>query len=256
MKNILSDGMTDPGLKRKKNEDSYLISDEFNLYFVADGMGGHQAGEIASAAATKTLLECAKQYKKDSNFTCTAGPDSKYSFDENFILTAAKLANHSILLLAENNPDLQGMGTTISGAKISGSHATIANVGDSRVYYIKNNTITQITSDHSWVNEQVQKNDLTKEEARTHKWKNIITRALGNKVTIDVDFFHIDLANDDILLLCSDGLSGMVEDDAMLTIILQYKDDLHKACRELIKAANAGGGADNITVVLVKYIFQ
>lgn len=254
MGTLASAGITDVGKKRKTNEDSYLVSDDLCLYFVADGMGGHRAGEIASSTAIETIVDFANTYDTNKDDLSQAfGVDLEIKDDRDFLLTAIKLANHSIFLLAKTKNEYEGMGTTISGARISDAKATIANVGDSRAYLVRNNEITQITTDHSWVSEQVKLQNITKAEARNHKWKNMITRALGNKLFIEVDIHTVDLCEDDILLFCTDGLSGMLDDDALLEILANHKSDLGESCKQLIAAANDNGGTDNITLVLSRY---
>lgn len=252
MVKLVSANLSDIGSKRKINEDTCFSSDELGLYLVADGMGGHLAGEVASKTAIEQITKFSKNFLEDEEITWPFGYKSKCSVDENFFLTTIRIANSAIFKLAESNPEFQGMGTTISGVRISSSKAVAANVGDSRIYLIRDNELLQISEDHSWVNEQMKLNLLTEEEARNHKWKNIITRALGNKNVVKIDLFKIDLQKDDMILICSDGLSSMVEDHEILDIILSNKEDLNKCCEQLIDTANNNGGNDNISVVLIK----
>jgi len=251
---VRSFAVTDVGLRRSHNEDNYYADDKLKLYLVADGMGGHAAGEVASRLAVQAIEDFVSRAEKDPDMTWPFGIDETLSEYENVLLSAVKVANQMICRVASEKPEMMGMGTTIAGARIFKNQASIFNVGDSRVYRIRDGEIAQLTTDHSWVNEQLQRKMITEEEARTHRWKNVITRALGNKNTIEVDLKTVPLHKGDILVLCTDGLSGMVPDPEILATISAHKDDLEGACRDLVAKANAAGGHDNITVVLVKYV--
>lgn len=251
---IISFGKTDVGMKRTHNEDSFYISDDYQIYLVADGMGGHAAGEVASKTAIEYIVDFIVKSKFDSDITWPFGVVPSLSKIENKILTGFKLANKVIYDLSNDHSDYTGMGTTMVGLFVNSDIATIAHVGDSRAYLIRDNKITQLTADHSWVNEQLRKNIITEEEAKSHKWKNVITRALGNKLDIQVDFYSEPIVTDDIFLLCSDGLSGMLSDERVKTIILEEQDRLAKCCNELIRQANEAGGIDNITLVILRFV--
>jgi protein phosphatase len=245
--------LSDVGLRRSHNEDSYFAGDDLALYLVADGMGGHAAGEIASQTAAKTISDFVSRAEKDRDMTWPFGVDDSYSEMENILLSAIKLANQMICRMATEKPELAGMGTTIAGVKIHEGEASIFNVGDSRVYRFRNGVIEQLTTDHSWVNEQLQRRMITEEEARTHRWKNVITRALGNKSSIEVDLRTIPVQSGDTLMLCTDGLSGLVSDEVILETLESHRDSLEEACRDLVEQANAAGGHDNVTVLIVDY---
>lgn len=246
--------LTDVGLRRSHNEDSLFASDELGLYLVADGMGGHAAGEIASLTAAETIGDFVRSAQADRDMTWPFGVDENLSETENVILSAIKLANQKICQMASEKANLTGMGTTIAGVKFDNSDANIFNVGDSRVYRLRDSEMVQLTTDHSWVNEQLQRRMITEEEARTHRWKHVITRALGNKASIEVDLATVKMEAEDILAICTDGLSGLVSDDVIFETLRNQNENLRQACEDLIAQANAAGGHDNITVVLVKYV--
>ncbi len=251
---VFSIGKTDVGLKRNHNEDSFYNSDDYQIYLVADGMGGHAAGEVASKTAIEYIVDFIVKSKFDSDITWPFGVVKALSKIENKILTGFKLANKVIYELSNDHSDYTGMGTTMVGLFINNNIATVAHVGDSRAYLIRKNEITQLTNDHSWVNEQLRKNIITQEEAKNHKWKNVITRALGNKLEIDVDFYSEPIMPNDIYLLCSDGLSGMLTNEEIKKAVLKNQDDLLRCCDDLIYEANKSGGIDNITTVIVKCV--
>lgn len=248
---LQSFGISDVGLKRSHNEDSFLRSDELGLFVVADGMGGHAAGEVASGAAIRAILDFAERHARDESLTWPFGFDSRFSIGANVLLNGLRIANQDICNLQHEKPELSGMGTTIAALRIDGDMATIAHVGDSRVYRFRGTVAEPLTSDHSWVNEQLQKNIITAEEARNHRYKNVITRALGNRVELEIDVRPEAVAPGDVFLLCSDGLSGMIDDET-ISEVLKTTPDLREATNRLINLANEAGGNDNVTVVLVR----
>lgn len=246
-------GKTDRGLKRSHNEDSLSVCPELGLFIVADGMGGHNAGEVASRAAILSIVEFLRHCEKDTESTWPFGIDSERSEMENKLLTSIRLANRDLCNLSLERRDYAGMGTTIVAALFETCHGgvTLAHVGDSRCYRLRGEEFAQLTLDHSWVSEQVQKKILTEEEARNHRWKNVITRALGNKLDVEIDIQSQSIQSDDLYLLCSDGLSSMV-DNATILEILKTTPDLDECCDRLVQAANDHGGLDNISVILVR----
>ena len=233
---------TDVGQKREINQDYIYVSADPvgnlpNLFVVADGMGGHNAGDYASSHGVNTLVE---QIRKDANYNPVK-----------VIRYAIEAANTELLNSASGNESLQGMGTTMVVCTIVGQYAYVANIGDSRLYVVQH-AIRQVTRDHSLVEEMVRMGEINAEEARTHPKKNIITRALGAEKTVEVDFFELKLEAGSTILMCSDGLSNMVEDSRMEEIILDPGKDLSLKGKELIREANQNGGKDNIAVILIE----
>lgn len=234
--------MTDVGRRRKLNQD-YVFTSECpvgnlpNLFVVADGMGGHNAGDYASKY-TVEIME--RTMRRES----AADPVE-------ILKRAIAEANAHLRQRAEEDIHLSGMGTTVVAATICGDCLTVANVGDSRLYVADEEEIKQITTDHSLVEEMVRMGGIDRNTARSHPDKNIITRAIGALDTVEVDFFTVKLKADDIILLCSDGLSNMLEDEEIRMIISGQRDIVEKA-EELVKAANNNGGKDNIAVILIE----
>ena len=233
---------TDVGQKRKMNQDYVFVSQEPvgnlpNLFAVADGMGGHNAGDYASAHAVQTLVS---QIQADADFNPIK-----------VIRHAIEAANTEIIDQAQRDEGLRGMGTTMVVATIVGNYAYVANVGDSRLYVVQGQ-IRQVTRDHSLVQEMVRLGEINAEEARNHPDKNIITRALGAEKTVDVDFFDLKLEPGNTILMCSDGLSNMVEDRKMEEIITNPDKDITWKGDTLIREANQNGGKDNIAIVLIE----
>ncbi len=232
--------ITDIGQKRKQNED-YVFTSEIpvgplsNLFIVADGMGGHNAGDYASKHAIERIVEEVESSK-----------DSPVETLER----AIQSANRYIRTKSRENEDMNGMGTTVVAATITDDVMYVANVGDSRLYII-NSGIRQITVDHSLVEEMVRMGGINREQAREHQDKNIITRAIGAEDELKIDFFQVRLEKGDIILLCSDGLTNMIEDEEIRMLLLGQKDIVSKA-ETLVAAANRNGGKDNITVVLIE----
>lgn len=233
---------TDVGQKRKMNQDYVFVSDSPvgnlpNLFVVADGMGGHNAGDYASSHAVQTLVD---EIRDDRDFNPIK-----------IIRHAIETANTEILNQAKNDVSLRGMGTTMVVATIVGHYAYVANVGDSRLYIIQDQ-IHQVTKDHSLVQEMVRMGELKAEEAKNHPDKNIITRALGAERTVDIDFFDLKLEPNSTILMCSDGLSNMVEDAKIEEIVFDSEISLERKGRKLLREANQNGGKDNIAVILVE----
>lgn len=230
------EGLSDKGSVRDTNEDSFLIDKP--LFAVADGMGGHMAGEIASKIAVDTLASFKQEIEKSKNVAATL----KSAFDE---------ANTKILKKSEEDLDHHGLGTTLSCVFIKNGTAHVGHIGDSRVYLIRDGSIKQATRDHSFVAEMVKAGQITKEEAEVHPQRNVITKALGVKEASDGDFFKFNLKQRDILLIASDGLFTLVNDQEILEIILDKSLTLRKKAEALIEKAVENGGYDNISVVLI-----
>jgi len=242
---------TDVGRKRDHNEDSFGIVSEKNLFFVCDGMGGHAAGDYASKKAVETVSDIitGPAFSSDSDLIV---PDPLIPLSGRETVSAAMLANRRLFQLAFMYPKLRGMGTTFASVRFDKGFVNIVNVGDSRVYRIRDLRISQLSVDHSWVEELVQDGEIKEHEADTFGKKNVITRAMGTNPEVQVDWKASKTAAGDIYLLCSDGLSGELTDAQIERIVNQNADDLDKAAEELVKAANEAGGSDNITVILVK----
>lgn len=244
-------GLTHVGRQRQHNEDSFLVESDARLFLVADGMGGHAAGEIASRIAVDSISEFILNTKEDDG-TWPHAYDEHYKRSTNKLMAAVRLANTRVLEAMRKDARLRGMGTTIVACFADADTMSVAHVGDSRVYLIRDSKLSRITSDHSWVFEQVQAGMLTEAEAEKHPLRNVITRALGGALQVSPDAVEIEARPGDVFLLCSDGLTGMVPDDEILRLVTSNEGDLVKACQELIDAANARGGLDNITAVLVR----
>jgi serine/threonine protein phosphatase PrpC len=250
---IAAAGKTDVGLIRKRNEDAFSIDPSLGLLVVADGMGGHVAGRIASKMATNFIKRYYKQ-RDQAPAARRSGGQEGYSETTNTLAAAIRAANAAVYAAAQERPGLKGMGTTVAAVQVNGRRLSIAHIGDSRVYLVRAGDIEQLTDDHSVVYEQVKRSLITKEEARQSEIKNVLTRALGIAAEAEVDLAEMTLVPDDILLLCSDGLSNMVEDETMLTVVTATRDPT-LACEQLVSLANANGGKDNVTVI-VAYVIK
>jgi len=247
-------GTTDVGQKRTHNEDTFLLLPEEQLWCVADGMGGHASGEVASRIAVEEMAEFFRLTGRDDEATWPFREDPARRHDENRLATAVKLANLRIFERAQGDERLRGMGTTLVCAHVErgGGTAVVAHVGDSRAYLVRGAAITQLTEDHSLLNDYLKAKRLTPEEVESFPHKNVIVRALGMKDTVEVDLRRQPLQDGDVLLLCCDGLSGMVPDERIAELIRQHPGDLKGAAQALVDAANEAGGVDNITCVLVQ----
>ena len=237
-------GITDKGRVRPTNQDIYRLEvrseKESALVVVCDGMGGANAGNVASRfAADSFVAEAAPALEKDADETMR----------HKTMLHALEKANDTVFGLAGRQPEFRGMGTTLVGAFVQGREASILNVGDSRAYLFDGETLRQVSEDHSYVEEMRRLGRISAEDARTHPQKNLITRAVGVDASVDGDLFEVELEDTDILLLCSDGLTGMVEDEKIAEV-LAGAGTLEDKGRELLTLALEGGGRDNITVAL------
>lgn len=238
--------LTDVGLVRSVNEDMYFKSEDmdFPLFIVADGMGGHNAGEIASKMAVDIIKKYFSENKEDLK-----DKDKLFAIIESSI----KEANRQIYKTSKECKIFSGMGTTITLAYILKDNVYIGHVGDSRAYFIRDNTISQITEDHSLVQELVRNGSITIEEGKTHPQRNMITRAAGTSKDIEVDIIKREFNNKDILFICSDGLSNMVSDSEILDIF-NRTSSIKKACEGLINQAKSNGGKDNITIIAIRLV--
>ena len=244
-------GETNIGLKRAHNEDSFFLPEEARLAIVADGMGGHASGEVASKMAVDTIAEHFRNTAEDAELTWPYKLDGPDKYDANRLTTGIKLANLRIYDKAQKDENCHGMGTTIVATLFLDDKVLIGHVGDSRVYRLRDGQLMQLTEDHSLLNDYIRMKRLSSEDVGKFPHKNVIVRALGMKESVQVDLVSDTVKQGDTYLLCSDGLSGMV-DDAGLAYILQDEQDLDTACERLIHAANRNGGQDNITCVLAR----
>ncbi len=245
--------LTDVGRKRKGNEDSVFINPEQKLFVVADGMGGHAAGEVASKVAVDAINEFVCLTSGDEEITWPFGLDENISYDGNRLKTAIRYANRKVLEATKERSEYEGMATTVAAVLVDAETANVAHVGDSRVYLYSDGTLTQLTSDHSWVNEQIQSGIISPDQARSHPLRNVVTRALGGRLDLTVDMQVHKMKRGDVLLLCSDGLTTMVADDGIAGVLEQTHGDIELTARELVAAANEHGGEDNITVLLLRF---
>lgn len=242
-------GQTDVGKKRERNEDSLLVDGDLGLFMVADGMGGHLGGEYASRMAVKTVGEVIKQLVNDPEATLVGQISFDRSDPGSYVKYALRIASQKIFEDANLNPHLSGMGTTAVVLFIRDGKGFIAHVGDSRAYLIREEDgIRQLTSDHSLVAEQLRAGFITEEELRHHKFKNIITRSVGFQQDVESDLVVRPLEEGDRFLLCSDGLTNMLDNSELRKIVL--KGNPKSACQKLIESANKKGGDDNVTVVV------
>ena len=241
-----------PGLRREENEDAYCVRKELGLFMVADGMGGHAAGEIASKMAVEVIEAFINDTRDaDVNTTWPFPYDTGLTLEGNRLKAAFRLANRRLASAMEGNDTLRGMATTAAAVLLGKGSPVVAHVGDSRVYLWRDGLLHQITQDHSWVSEQVRAGILTETDARRHPWRNVVTRALAGGDDPQVDVAEIDVKVGDRLLLCSDGLSGVVPPERLEELVGQTTS-LEETCQALIDAANEAGGPDNITVAMLK----
>ncbi len=243
---------THPGLRREGNEDASCVRADLGLYLVADGMGGHAAGEVASRLSVETIESFINDTRRaDLSSTWPLPYDTNLSFDGNRLKAAFQLANRRLGSAMAENDQLRGMATTAVAVLVTDHGATAAHVGDSRAYRWHDGALTGVTQDHSWVNEQVRAGLMNDEDARRHPWRNVVTRAITGGDEPQPDVAPLVLTTGDRLLLCSDGLSSVVTDEH-LALLVSADRPLSEICDALITAANDAGGPDNITVVLIQ----
>lgn len=241
---------TDPGLRRSQNEDSYCARPELGLFAVADGMGGHAAGEVASRLAVEAIATVVET-------TIELGPqdtwpiafDTSIGRDGNRLRAGFDLANRRIAERMAEAAELRGMATTAVAVLLTNETSTVAHVGDSRAYLFRESSLTRLTRDHSWVEEQVQAGMLSESAAREHPWRNIVTRALAGGEAVDVEVAELALHAGDRLLLCSDGLSSVLTDPDISEVV--SADDREAVCQELVRLVNERGGPDNVTTLVL-----
>jgi protein phosphatase len=244
---------SDPGLRRSSNEDSYCSRPDLGLYMVADGMGGHVAGEVASRVAVEAIEVFIQETAgADKNRTWPFPFEPALSLEANRLKAAFRLANRRIASAIADSNDLRGMATTASALLTGPDGACVAHVGDSRVYVLRDGKLEQITADHSWVEEQVRAGTMSPTAAKQHPWRNVVTRALAGGEDPEVDVTQIRPARAERYLLCSDGLFSVVPDDQIAKILGDRSMPLDQVCRRLIEVANEAGGPDNITALVLE----
>lgn len=244
-------GDTHVGMKRDHNEDNLLILPEENLFVIADGMGGHASGEIASKLAVDTIRQFFLDSSQDEEITWPFEYDPQLDYPSNRLVTAIRLANLRIYQSSLANLQFRGMGTTIVAAYLASGNLYIAHAGDSRCYLMRQHEFRQLTEDHSLFNDFRKSGTMTAEDEKNFPHKNIIMRALGMKDTVDVDLQVLAPEPGDIALLCSDGLSGEISDLQIAQVLIQERS-LVKGCQRLVQMANEAGGRDNVTVILMR----
>lgn len=248
----VSFGLTDVGRRRVSNEDAFGIDDELGLYVVADGMGGHAAGEIASREAVDTVLAMVRR-QREQILPLQSGDRSQETMRrvQRVIESAIQAATYMVFAIAENEPEQRGMGTTLSSLLVVGDVGITGQVGDSRVYQVRQGCVTRLTEDHTLVAWQVKQGIISAAEAERSPHKNVITRAVGSRDYVQVDTHVVDIQPGDVFLLCSDGLHGYLEDHEIPAIV-----DLGPAVatRHFVELANKRGGRDNITAVVIEIV--
>jgi protein phosphatase len=251
--NVRSWGMTDVGMKRRLNEDVFLIDSEAGVYLVADGMGGHAAGEVASRLAADEIDRVFSSRGLEPSETWPDHWDTDLSIAANLLVDSIQEAHRHVTDAVSKSEDLKGMGTTVVAAarEPDSNLLVICHVGDSRAYLLREGVLKVLTNDHSWVHEQITAGLLTEESARAHPLKNVVTQALGGSSVPHADVLELELLEGDVVILCSDGLNSMLT-DAEIEGVLNRSGSLEEMANELIVAANENGGNDNVTVVLLK----
>jgi serine/threonine protein phosphatase PrpC len=242
-------GLSDVGLTRAHNEDYFEVDPRHRLFVVADGMGGHSHGEVAAQIAVQTISDFIEK-TDDRDTTWPSVADSRLKRHSNLLKMAVRLAHDRVMGAIREDGALSGMGTTVVGLLLEGTTVAVAHVGDSRAYRLRDGRLDQLTQDHTWVHEQVMAGFLSKEQARSHPLKNVVTRALGGESDVVVDVREIEVKPGDLYLLCSDGLTSMLG-DADIRERLASGRTLNEICRTMINDSNARGGVDNVTVVLL-----
>jgi serine/threonine protein phosphatase PrpC len=246
-------GLTDVGKKRKHNEDAYALDEDEGLFIVADGMGGHAAGEVAAKITVETIGEFIAATRQKEEATWPFKYNHELAFNSNRLAIAIEKANERVMSAVAAQPWLKGMGTTVVAGLLNEKVLSLAHVGDSRAYLYRDGELTRLTDDHSWVHEQVSAGILTEDEAKTHPLKNVVTRALGGGPSVSPDLREMEFSTGDAFLFCSDGLTTMLSDEEIRdSVAADEKKDTQVLCENLVALANEKGGVDNITVVFVR----
>ena len=241
---------TDPGLVRRHNEDRCCAEADSGLFLVVDGVGGQNAGQVAAQIVCDAIQEFIRDTSDDDEETWPFGTDPALSAAGNRLRTSILVANRTVARRLEEDEDLAGMAATMAAALIGPGRAAVGNVGDCRGYLLRRGTLLQVTHDHSWVAEQVSAGTLDAGAARVHPMRHLVTRAVSGDPLLNADIVELETRSGDVLLLCSDGLHSMVTDEEILACLAMSLPDADAACRNLVAAANANGGKDNVTVVV------
>lgn len=249
-------GQTHVGLKRTVNQDAFLLLPEEGLFCVADGLGGHASGEVAARVAVEEMAEFFRLTGRDAEATWPFAEERTLGPAENRLLASIRVANLRVRERAAADDRLHGMGTTVVAAFFTGAgrELLVAHVGDSRAYHFRKGTLTRLTEDHSLLNDVLRLRPLSPEEVASFPHKNVIVRALGMRDDVEVDLRRLELQEGDLVLLCCDGLSGMVPEPHIAELVRAGRSDLKRTAQALIEAANAAGGLDNVTCVLAQQL--
>jgi protein phosphatase len=253
MPSIEAFGLTDVGRKRKHNEDAFALDLNDGLFIVADGMGGHAAGEVAARITVETIGEFIAATRQKEEATWPFKYNHSLQFNSNRLAIAIEKANERVMAAVAAQPWLKGMGTTVVAGLVNEEILSLAHVGDSRAYRYRDGKLARLTDDHSWVHEQVAAGILTEDEAKSHPLKNVVTRALGGGPSVSPDLQELSFSAKDRFLFCSDGLTTMLTDEEIEKIAGEHEDP-QELCRALVDLANEKGGVDNITVVVARVL--
>lgn len=245
---------TDIGRVRPRNEDRFVADGELGFFAVVDGMGGHAGGEIASATIAEAVTDFIRDTAADSDKTWPAGLDGRLSLLANRLQVAIRAANRALASRAQADTALEGSGATMAAALYGESRIAVSNVGDCRVYLLRAGRLQQITKDHSIVAEQLAQGLIDSEAARTHPLRHVVTRAVSGQAGMPIDVLELDLKPGDRLVLCSDGIHGVLTDDELTSLAATENPSLEEVCKSIIAEANARGGPDNATTVLVEAV--
>jgi protein phosphatase len=245
-------GLTDQGRVRPLNEDNLVVRDDLSFFAVCDGLGGHNAGEVASALTIETMTPFIEASHHDTEITWPFGLMIQLSFDGNRLFTAIGLANKRVYREADKE-EYAKMGSTVVAAIVRDATLTVAWLGDSRAYLIRGGSLERVTTDHTWVNMAVASGIVSPQDADKHPWKDVLTKAVGSQDTFAPDVATRTLQSGDLVLLCSDGLPKMVSDDTIVSLLTSSPGTVEEGARRLVEAANEAGGKDNVTVLLLRH---
>ena len=246
-------GLTDPGRVRPLNEDDLVVRADLGFFAVCDGLGGHNAGEVASRMTVETLTPFIERSHEDTEVTWPFGFMIDLSFDANRLVAAIGLANKRVFREADAEREYKGMGSTVVTALVRGPKLTVAWLGDSRAYLLRDGAIEQVTRDHTWVNMAVSAKILPEQEAEKNPWSHVLTKSVGSQELAVADTAERALVPGDLVLLCSDGLTKMIKDEGIARLLHPAPSSVEDAAKHLVAVANEAGGRDNTTVVLVRY---